>query len=261
MLKDALIDAQLYLDAPVPKASSTYLPISENREDIVSIIQNEVIKQEDPAAAVSSLLKVPVLKPFLESLEDGENESFRKHTRKYFDTYLPDCPFEVTRTTRYTSKPEAALKARSNIEKGEIGYLVGTKASFTEGEIDPDDPSVTKSSRYGIFSVMRGPPSMLNHRCKPNARLEPGQLSEEVIVVALRKIWAGEEITIFYEYNAFGRGNCNCRCEDCVPNMPETLPRYQLRSARREIPLGKTIFTLIERRHKELYGYEWPKTK
>jgi hypothetical protein len=68
-----------------------------------------------------------------------DKESFQKHIRKYVDIYLPDYLFKVSRTTRYTSKPEATIKARKAIEKGEIIYLGRTQASFI-GEEAPDLP-------------------------------------------------------------------------------------------------------------------------
>jgi [histone H4]-N-methyl-L-lysine20 N-methyltransferase len=180
-----------------------------------------------------------------------------RHIRKYVDLYLPDCPFEVSRTTRYTSEPEAAIKARRDIEKGEITYLCGTQASFRGAEVpDQDDFSITESGRRKVLFRMLGPARFINHDCEPNARLESSELSEEVKVAALRKIWAGEEITIFYDRNAFGKGNRDCLCETSKPQSKSTIgesPRYQLRSTRGEIPVGKSTLALIKRHHKELY--------
>jgi histone-lysine N-methyltransferase SUV420H len=178
---------------------------------------------------------------------------------------LPDSPFEVSRTTRYTSEPEAAIKARKDIKKGEVMYLCGTQARFIGEEApDQDDFSITESSRRKIFFRMLGPARFANHDCEPNARLESSESSEEVKVIALRKIWAGEEITIFYDENAFGKGNCDCLCETSKPQYKSTseqTPRYELRSIRGEILVDKSILALIKHRHKELYGWEWPRTE
>lgn len=256
----------MHPEAIIRKANSTYSPSCEDRKDILSIIKNVVIKQNAPAAAVSLLLQIPNLKAFSDSLvSDEDRESFQKHIRKYIDIYLPDCPFEVARTTRYTSEPEAAIKARKDIERGEIIYLGGTHASFTGDEApDLSDFSITESTRRKILSIMLGPARFANHDCEPNARLEPSESSEWVKVIALRKIWVGEEITIFYDHDAFGIGNCDCRCETCeaLPKIrPHKTSRYQLRSIRGEIPLEKSILALMEGRHKELYGCVWPQTK
>jgi histone-lysine N-methyltransferase SUV420H len=155
----------VHSEVTVRKASSTYSPTCENRKDIVSIIKNVVIKQNAPAIAVSLLLQFPGLKAFSDGLVlDEDKESFQEHIRKYVDIYLPDCPFEVSRTTRHTSEPEAAIKARKDIEKGEIIYLGGTQASFI-GEEEPDlgEFSITESNRRKILSRMLGPARFANH--------------------------------------------------------------------------------------------------
>lgn len=258
---DLLIDS-VYPEVTIRKNCNTYSSTCENRKDIVSIIKNVAIKQRDPARAVSQLFQVPDLKRFLDNLASAdEKEDLQKHMRKYVNLYLPDCPFEVSRTTRYSPLPEAALKARRDIEKGEITYLCGAQACFTGGEIpDQDDLSVTQSSRHKLLFRMAGPTRFANHECDPNACLKSTEPYDEVKIIALRKIWAGEEITVSYENNAFGRDNCHCLCETSKPRMAKHASRY-LRSVREEIPISKAILALMERRHKELYGWEWPRTR
>jgi hypothetical protein len=68
-----------------------------------------------------------------------------------------------------------------------------------------------------------------NYNYEPNAWLEPSELSKLVKVIALRKIQASEEITIFYNYNAFGISNCDCLCETYKPlskSRPEKTSYY-----------------------------------
>lgn len=48
-----------------------------------------------------------------------------------------------------------------------------------------------------------------NHGYKHNTWLELSELSKQVKVIALRKIQASKEIIIYYNYNAFKRGNYN----------------------------------------------------
>ncbi|KAH8758864.1 hypothetical protein BGZ57DRAFT_932464 [Hyaloscypha finlandica] len=109
---DLLIDS-VYPEVIIRKNRYTYSSACENRKDIVWIIKNVIIKQKDPRRAVSQLLQVPDLKSFSDNLASAnEKEDFQEHIRKYVDLYLPDCPFEVSRTTRYSPVPEAALKAR-----------------------------------------------------------------------------------------------------------------------------------------------------
>jgi histone-lysine N-methyltransferase SUV420H len=102
-------------------------------------------------------------------VSDEDKKSFQEHIRKYVDIYLPDCPFEVSRTTRYTSEPEATIKARKDIKKGEIIYLGGTQTSFIREEApDLSDFSITESNRRKILSRMLGPARFANHGCEPN---------------------------------------------------------------------------------------------
>ena len=142
--------------------------------------------------------------------------------------------------------------------------MCGTQASFTGEEApDQDDFSITESSRRKILFRMCGPARFANHDCGPNARLESSESYEEVKIIALRKILAGEEITISYDENAFGKDNCDCLCETSQPQLhsiAKQAPHY-LRSIRGEIPIDKSTFALMERRHKELYGWEWPMTE
>jgi hypothetical protein len=46
---------------------------------------------------------------------------------------------------------------------------------------------------------MLRPARSANHDCKPKAQLKSSGSYEEVKMIALRKIWAGEEITILYD--------------------------------------------------------------
>lgn len=142
--------------------------------------------------------------------------------------------------------------------------MTGTQVSF-KGDETPDqgDFSVTESSRLKTKFRMLGPARFANHGCEANARLESNELSEEVKVIALRKIWTGEEITIFYDWNAFGEENCDCLCETCKP-LPKSLlekpPPYRVRSMRGEMPMDESTLALIKGHHKDLYGWEWPRT-
>jgi hypothetical protein len=95
-----------------------------------------------------------------------------------------------------------------------------------------------------------------NHDCEPNTWLKLNKLSDEVKVIALRKIWTGEKITIFYEWNAFEKDNCDYFCETCKPYPKNTLekpPYYIVQSIREEILLDKLTLRLIKRHHKDLY--------
>jgi histone-lysine N-methyltransferase SUV420H len=175
---------------------------------------------------------------------------------------LPDCPFEVWRTTRYTSQPEAAIRARVAIEKGsEITYLSGTQARFDNEAPDNNDFSITESNRHGSIFRKLGPSRFVNHGCEPNAILGFSNSYNEVKVRALKKIWAGDEITISYGKNPFGEDNRDCHCQTCKPqpkNAQSIFSPIQLRSLREEIPLDDFKLVLLQNMHRDLYGLAWP---
>lgn len=172
--------------------------------------------------AEASLLQLPGLHKFHATLKsDREKEDFRRHMRKYISIWLPDCPFEVSTTNRYTIVThEAAVIARRGIKKGEtVKYLVGNLVAMTpEEEKDLDltrrDFSIVTSVRNKKTSLFLGPARFANHDCKANARLIT-RGSEGMQIVADRDIDVDEEITVTYGDNYFGEGNCECLCSSC----------------------------------------------
>lgn len=152
---------------------------------------------------------------------DREKEDFRRHMRKYINIWLPDCPFEVSTTNRYTIVThEAATTARRFIKKGEtIKYLCGNLVAMTsEEEKDLDltrrDFSIVMSSRKKTPSLFLGPARFANHDCDANARLVT-RGSEGMQVVAITDINIDDEITVTYGEDYFGIENCECLCKTC----------------------------------------------
>jgi histone-lysine N-methyltransferase SUV420H len=135
--------------------------------------------------------------------------------------YMPDCPFEISSTNRYTVVThEAAVTARKFIKKGEIvKYLCGIQVIMTpEEEADiaqrKRDFSIVISSRNKSASLFLGPARFANHDCGANARLmTTGLVGMEII--AAKDIEIGEEITVTYGGNYFGEDNCECLCKAC----------------------------------------------
>ena len=191
-------------------------------DDITAILLQNVVVGRDAQRAEDALLKLPGLRKFHENLKtDREKEDFRRHMRKYINIWLPDCPFEVTTTNRYTILThEAAATARRLIKKGDaIKFLCGNLVSMTpEEEQDLDltrrDFSIVMSSRKKTPSLFLGPARFANHDCNANARLVT-RGSEGMQVVAVKDIQVDEEITVTYGDNYFGEGNCECLCSTC----------------------------------------------
>lgn len=215
------------------------------------------------STAVLGLVTLPKFKELYESLTDREKEDFRCHLQKYVEIYLPGCPFEISSTSRYTSVPEAAVIARQNIKRGAIDYLTGTLAHLTKEEAKNLDQrhrnfSILESARHGGASLMLGAARFVNHRCREsNARLEVVGDSG-VQITAIRKIWMGEEITIEYSAGFFGEDNCDCHCPTCGERSDcEITPQRQLRP--RACPSTDTHCHPNLRRHREIYGFDWPR--
>ncbi|KAL8854978.1 MAG: hypothetical protein Q9221_000174 [Calogaya cf. arnoldii] len=214
---------QVYFWATIRKNRSKYnIARGIFEDDITKILLHQVIVEKDVQQAEASLLKLPGLRKFYSALKsDKEKDDFRRHMRKYINIWLPDCPFEVSTTNRYTIiTHEAAVTARREIKKGEtVKYLVGNLVAMTpEEEKDLDltrrDFSIVMSSRKKTPSMFLGPARFANHDCKANARLVTCG-SEGMQIVAAREIGVGEEITVTYGDNYFGEGNCECLCLTC----------------------------------------------
>ncbi|KAL4910252.1 histone-lysine N-methyltransferase set9 [Aspergillus multicolor] len=224
---DALIDCA-YFWTKTRKNRTKYIPVRGLLEDTVSrILLHDVIVAKDVAAAERKILDLTGMKRYLAKLpNDREKDWFRKHLRKYIQMYLPDSPFEVTTTNRYTiTEHEAAICARRFIPQGqEIKYLSGTLVPMTkEEEQDLDlkrkDFSIVMSSRRKTPSFFLGPARFANHDCSANGRLVT-RGSEGMQIVATRDIYIGEEITVSYGDDYFGIDNCECLCLSC-----ERVPR------------------------------------
>lgn len=193
-----------------------------HEDDVARILLHDVIVAKDSVQAEKQLLAMSGMKKYLAKLpNDREKEWFRRHLRKYIQMYLPDSPFEVTTTNRYTiTEHEAAICARKFIKQGqEIKYLSGTLVPMTreeEQELDlkRKDFSIVMSSRRKTPSFFLGPARFANHDCNANGRLVT-RGSEGMQVVATRDIYIGEEITVSYGDDYFGIDNCECLCLTC----------------------------------------------
>jgi hypothetical protein len=149
-----------------------------------------------------------------------EKEHFERHLRKYVNMYLPECPFEVCTTNRYTILThEACVVARRPISPGEsIKFLTGIQVEMTEKEEEElssrTDFSIVISSRRKRPSLFLGPARFANHDCDSNARLATSG-PHGINIVARKYIQTGDEITVQYGDNYFGEDNCECLCASC----------------------------------------------
>jgi histone-lysine N-methyltransferase SUV420H len=193
-------------------------------EEIAAILRDVVIIEKDAKEATDDIMKLSGIKKYVDRLRSAdEKEHFQRHLRKYVNMYLPDCPFEVTTTNRYTiDTHEASVTARKEIRKGDIvKYLSGIQVAITEEQfkaLSRDDVrldfSIVHSSRKKAPSLFLGPARFANHDCNANARLSTTG-SHGMQVIATRDIAADEEITVTYGTDYFGEDNCECLCMTC----------------------------------------------
>lgn len=161
--------------------------------------------EKDAAKAAAQLLALSGLKKFLGTLKtEKEKDDFQKHLRRYINIYLPDCPFEVSSTNRFTVVThEAAVTARRFIKKGEVvKYLCGIQVILNEEEeqnikLTRRDFSIVVSSRNRAASLFLGPARFANHDCGANARLQTAGVAG-MEIYAIRDIEIGDEITVSY---------------------------------------------------------------
>jgi histone-lysine N-methyltransferase SUV420H len=166
-------------------------------------------------------MRLPGIVNYLRSLKTpDEREHFERHLRKYINMYLPECPFEVCTTNRYTILThEACVVARRRISPGEpIKFLTGIQVEMSEKEelelSSRTDFSIVISSRRKRPSLFLGPARFANHDCDSNARLATSG-PHGINIVARKYIEVGDEITVQYGENYFGEDNCECLCASC----------------------------------------------
>ncbi|KAF2721505.1 hypothetical protein K431DRAFT_224071 [Polychaeton citri CBS 116435] len=224
ILTDSLVD-RVYYWSTIRKLKSTYHSCRGITEsEVTKILQDHVILNKDPVAAHKRMLHLSGIRRFYEGLASRENddqqEHFERHLRKYINIWLPDCPFEVSTTVRYTiTTPEAKVVARKPIRRGEpIKYLSGIQVEMTEKEekelTGRTDFSIVLSSRRKRPSLFLGPARFANHDCDSNGRLNTTG-PHGIHIVARKDIETGDEITVTYGEDYFGIDNCECLCATC----------------------------------------------
>ncbi|OLN87443.1 Histone-lysine N-methyltransferase set9 [Colletotrichum chlorophyti] len=221
-LTDALVDHVFYWTT-IPKNRNSYHPTRGVREeDITKIIQNDIVVNKDLESAERNLLATDGFRKFFTALKtDTAKDDFKRHMRRYTQIYLPDSPFEVNSTNRYTIvSHEAAITARRFIRRNEtIKYLAGTQVTISPEEeremtARKKDFSIIISARNKCASLFMGPARFANHDCAANAKLMTTG-SAGIEIIATKNIEVGEEITVTYAENYFGEDNCECLCRTC----------------------------------------------
>lgn len=191
-------------------------------EAIITIVREDVVSRQDLEAAEQSFLKAGGLSRFIETLKtERERDDFKRLLRLYLQLYLPDCPWEITSTNRFSVvSHEASVTARRFIERGQpIKFLSGVQAVITREEEEEivarkKDFSMVFHAKNRRTSLFLGPGRLVNHDCDANAKLETNS-NAGIQMVTTRSIGPGEEITVDYGEDYFGDDNRECLCRTC----------------------------------------------
>lgn len=225
LLTDCLIE-RLWYGCRVRKVRG-YKPIRGVTGDAVVAILREELHCERPAVsqAVARFVALPQVAAFVRRLGCRQKEAeFERHVRRYVLTYARECGFGVEVSDRYKARSgsdEACVVARRPFGEGdEIRYLTGVLVALSDEDLDQlradgenRDFSILNSSRLGTNCLMLGPARFVNHDCSANAKFV--SCRGTMTVYAKRPIAVGEEITVEYAKNYFGRGNRECLCATC----------------------------------------------
>ena len=109
--------------------------------------------------------------------------------------------------------------AKKEVSKGKkILTLLGRTAEINEeqeeslGNRGVDTSCILKSPKSLL--ILNGPVCFVNHDCNPNCKFTYLP-NKKMCFETKRKIKPGEELTIDYGANYFGRSNKNCECQTC----------------------------------------------
>ncbi|KAG0044844.1 Histone-lysine N-methyltransferase set9 [Gryganskiella cystojenkinii] len=216
VMADTTLDA-LFLWFRTHKFDSNYQPLPEERARVLHIIIYYVVLERRLPEAVKLLLEMPRFKS-LYSDEKGLKRLARQ-ARRYLGMYSPTAGFEISQTLRYaavSSKSEACVLATREFFPGyEIKDCSGSIAILTP-EQDQNlgqDFSVINTSRRGT-NLFLGPARFVNHDCDANcAFISSG--AHTVYLKAIKFIKVGEEMTVQYANDYFGKNNRDCLCATC----------------------------------------------
>lgn len=73
-------------------------------------------------------------------------------------------------------------------------------------KISKEDKKHLNEIRKGTYEIQRPPERFINHSCNPNS------IRKEELLVALKHIRKGEEITVDYRINAYDNWKMRCKC-------------------------------------------------
>lgn len=156
------------------------------------------------------------------NIRPGKESKMFECLRKLYDHVLQSkSKFSIIRCDRYPGDGDSGAKiiATSDIPKGLVikelaGNLCTVKNEWFWIKGRNDFSVVQTASSKQISRLWLGPAAYANHDCESNCLIY--SLSKNSVCLRTnRKIFAGEEITIFYGAEYFGPQNEDCMCVSC----------------------------------------------
>ena len=204
------------------KLSNSELPPVQEEITLANIVKS-IKKKQDVARALVELRSCEWTKEVTAKMDETESTELDEHLKKYMSGLIDESGFFLASETRYSLEGHQGAKvlATKGWSKGkQICNLVGSCREITDDfELELvgqklDTCCIIRSSRSKSVLVGIGPISFINHSCVPNCEFV--SLPNKLIgIVSIKTIMPGDELTISYGEDYFGRNNKNCECSNC----------------------------------------------
>ena len=196
-------------------------PIQPEEKETIKGILGRVKTSQDFGWAVGELLNCDWAKEVTAKMGKEEKTELERHLKMYLNGLTTGREFALEKTDRYEmeGKKGAKVMVKKEVSKGKkILTLLGRTAEINEeqeeslGNRGVDTSCILKSPKCVL--ILNGPVCFVNHDCNPNAKFACLP-NKEMCFETKRKIKPGEELTIDYGANYFGRSKKNDSCCFC----------------------------------------------
>ena len=204
------------------KLSNNDLPLLHEEGSTMKILER-IKNHKDAERALNELLSSEFGQEVTVQMADEEKRELEEHMKKYLGSLTNESTFRLEKCERYSLEGHLGAKVLATKGCSERKMIKGLDGSSRDINEDLEAElmqrmvstnCIIKSERTKTVRVMIGPICFLNHDCKPNSQFV--SLSKKLVgLQALRDIQPGEELTISYGTDNFGRENKNCECKTC----------------------------------------------